>query len=84
MWDLSGNLTTDSELVKPLHLSQNYIGGIPELQLMTNAESNDNEVKLLEKIDDISDGAINCCSFNNNGVLATASGLVVFSCESWF
>ncbi|XP_063919485.1 WD repeat, SAM and U-box domain-containing protein 1-like isoform X2 [Zophobas morio] len=74
VWDLSGNLTTDSELVKPLHLSQNYIGGIPELQLMTNAESNDNEVKLLEKIDDISDGAINCCSFNNNGVLATASG----------
>lgn len=76
VWDLNGDLTTDSELVKPLRLSFSGLGTIPELQLMQNAESNDNEVKLVEKIDDISEGAINCCSFSNNGVLATGSGFV--------
>jgi WD40 repeat protein len=78
VWDLTGSLTTDSELVKPLRLSQTVskfvTDGIPEMQLMRNAENNDNDVKMLEKIDDISDGAINCCSFNNSGVLATGSG----------
>ncbi|XP_044265114.1 WD repeat, SAM and U-box domain-containing protein 1-like isoform X1 [Tribolium madens] len=74
VWDLTGNLTTESELVKPLRLSFNSVGTIPEFQLMRNAESNDNEVKLLEKIDDVSEGAINCCAFNNSGILATGSG----------
>lgn len=48
--------------------------GVPELQLMRNAEFCDNEVKLLEKIDDIAEGSINSCSFNCQGILATGSG----------
>lgn len=75
MWDLRGGLTADSPLVKPHRLSGSFLSWrIPETELMRNAESSDNEVKLLEKIDDTIDGAINSCSFNKNGILATGSG----------
>lgn len=38
------------------------------------AENNNNEVELLEKLDDISDGAINSCCFYGSDLLATGSG----------
>lgn len=46
---------------------------VQENAMIQNAESDD-DVKLLETVDDIADGAINACRFFGNTVLATGSG----------
>lgn len=55
---------------------QNYatqLGNIEEQDVVRNAETGNNEVILLEKLDDISEGAVNSCSFFQN-TLAIGSG----------
>lgn len=46
---------------------------VQENAMIQNAESDD-DVKLLEMVDDIADGAINACRFFGNAILATGSG----------
>ncbi|KAJ8955720.1 hypothetical protein NQ318_008592 [Aromia moschata] len=69
IWDLMGNLSLDSELFHQWSLSS----GTREMQLSEN-DASTNEVTLLEKIDDITEGAINSCCFFKNDMLATGSG----------
>lgn len=76
VWDLMGNLTLDSEFTKP-HM-QNYststhLESIKEQDFVRNAETGNSEVTLLEKLDDIAEGAINSCCFSQN-ILAIGSG----------
>ncbi|XP_019872433.2 WD repeat, SAM and U-box domain-containing protein 1 isoform X2 [Aethina tumida] len=73
VWDISGNITTDSELFHQ-ELTYNVPGTPDEMHLVNMSDCDENEVKLLEKIDDISDGAINSCCFYGNEMLATGSG----------
>ncbi|KAJ8966312.1 hypothetical protein NQ314_003577 [Rhamnusium bicolor] len=73
IWDLTGNLSLDSELFHQTLSIQNT-NGIHEFQLTENTDVNANEVTLLEKIDDIAEGAINSCCFFGNDLLATGSG----------
>lgn len=73
VWDINGNLTLDSELVKVHHqLSGLVHNGVQESRLIENAELDQN-VRLIEKIDDISDSAINTCCFYDEDLLATGS-----------
>lgn len=51
---------------------------VQENEVVQNAETDDNEVKLIEIVDDIADGAINCCQFYGNNILATGSGYVSY------
>lgn len=71
VWDISGELDVDSHLGK--HPAENG-EGIQEDHVLRFAENNNNHVKLLEKLDDISDGAINSCCFSGVDLLATGSG----------
>lgn len=64
-----GHLTLDSELN---HFAN--FNGLTESSLMENNDVNDNEVTILEKIDDIAEGAINSCTFYQKDLLATGSG----------
>lgn len=64
-----GHLSLDSELNHFVNHN-----GLTETRLMENNDVNDNEVTLLEKIDDIAEGAINSCSFYQKDLLATGSG----------
>lgn len=76
MWDLTGNVTIDTELIKSHHQLGGLLNnGIQEDQLIQNAEIDDN-VHLIEKIDDISDSAINSCCFYDDDLLATGSRFV--------
>lgn len=68
MWDLTGTLTLDS------HLSKHQTTDVQEDSVLRLAETNNNEIELLEKLDDISDGAINSCNFCGRDLLATGSG----------
>ncbi|KAJ8924304.1 hypothetical protein NQ315_007097 [Exocentrus adspersus] len=72
VWDLTGNLSLESELFHQ-SISLNSVNGIPELQL-TESDENSNGAVLLEKIDDIAEGAINSCCFFDKHLLATGSG----------
>ncbi|CAH0551749.1 unnamed protein product [Brassicogethes aeneus] len=74
IWNINGTLTTDSELFHQEISVSNLIGQPQELQMVQFSETGDNEAKLIEKIDDIADGAINSCCFFGNDVLATGSG----------
>lgn len=71
IWDLSGTLKIDSQLRK--HSIEDG-EGVQEDNVLRYAEGNSNDVELLEKLDDISDGAINSCSFCGTDLLATGSG----------
>lgn len=74
VWDLTGDLTFQSEFNKPhmLHYST-HLGDIEEQVVVRNAETGSNKVILLEKLDDISEGAVNSCSFFQN-ILAIGCG----------
>lgn len=72
IWDLTGNITLDSHLVKSFALIGNALQNLQEMQVVKNAESSET-FELLEKIDDISEGAINSCNFFGNTLLATGS-----------
>lgn len=74
VWDLSGGLNIDSPLSK--HQTQQTVnsGNVQEDHVLRFAENNNNEIELLEKLDDISDGAINSCNFCGTDLLATGSG----------
>lgn len=71
IWDLSGTLNFESNLGKQ---SIENSESLQESQVVNFAENNDNDLVLLEKLDDIADGAINSCSFYGTDVLATGSG----------
>ncbi|KAG5863145.1 WD repeat, partial [Gonioctena quinquepunctata] len=73
LWDLTGNLTLDTELM-PYRITVTEIEAISESQLAENNDSDENKVTLLEKMDDISEGAINSCCFYGRNLLATGSG----------
>lgn len=80
VWDLTGAVTLDSVLAQSLvvqnggHAALNNSGDVQEHNVVRYAETNDNDVHLLEKLDDIADGAINSCCFCGTNVLATAGG----------
>lgn len=57
-----------------LHVQVDRLGNIQEHHVVQTAEENNNEVDLLEKLDDISDGAINSCCFCGKDILATGAG----------
>nr|CAI5824458.1 unnamed protein product [Callosobruchus analis] len=73
VWDLSGNLTLDSELS---HSRNSLSGesGLHESVLAENLDSNANEVVLLEKNDEVAEGAVNSCHFHGKDLLAIGSG----------
>lgn len=55
------------------HMFSLVSDSIQENDVVLSAETDENEVKLIETIDDISDGAINSCRFFGNEILATGS-----------
>lgn len=69
--DLTGNLTLESDL-NHYRNTLHYSGQISEAQLSEN-DAYCNKIILLEKIDDISEGAINSCCFYKRDLLATGS-----------
>ncbi|XP_017783076.1 PREDICTED: WD repeat, SAM and U-box domain-containing protein 1 isoform X2 [Nicrophorus vespilloides] len=74
IWDLSGELNLNSEMVKAHHqLGCLLDGGDQENRMVMNAESEENSVTLIEKLDDIFEGAINSCSFHGDSMVATGS-----------
>lgn len=72
IWDLTGAITIESSLVKSLNIIGNALQNLQEMQVVQNAESS-NTFELIEKIDDISEAAINSCSFFENDLLAIGS-----------
>lgn len=75
---MTGTLTKDSVLDR-FRLSLPNVAGIHENQLVANPDINENDVKLVEKIDDIAEGAINSCNFYGKRILATGSGSVLYT-----
>ncbi|CAH1966828.1 unnamed protein product [Acanthoscelides obtectus] len=73
IWDLSGNLTLDSEL-RHSHNSVSGESGLHESALAQNLDSSANEVVVLEKNDEVADGAVNSCHFHGKDLLAIGSG----------
>lgn len=73
VWDLNGNLSLDSEIVKHQKTNVNSDQMHPEVHVTQNVEN----MVLLEKIDDFSDGSINSCCFHSNDLLVVGSGFVV-------
>ncbi|KAL1513281.1 hypothetical protein ABEB36_002707 [Hypothenemus hampei] len=71
VWDLTGNITQDSDLFTSFP-SWNNSGNV-ERQVAENAVDN-NQCTLVEKIDDIFEGGVNSCCFHGNDLLATGSG----------
>lgn len=72
VWDLSGQLTSDSEIAKLHVLIGSHLQSVQEQHLVQSAETA-NGFELIEKIDDISEGAINSCNFFGNDILGTGS-----------
>lgn len=64
-----------SELSRPsvIFSSIALSGILEENDVVRNSQSQVNEVKLIEKIDDIAGSSINCCRFFKSATLATAS-----------
>ncbi|XP_048514135.1 WD repeat, SAM and U-box domain-containing protein 1-like isoform X2 [Athalia rosae] len=77
VWDLTGNLSLDSELVKPCSPKQHYTSGaetfVGEQEVVKQAECSDNKVRLIQKIDDHG-GAVNTVAFHANNLVASGSG----------
>ncbi|XP_076268665.1 WD repeat, SAM and U-box domain-containing protein 1-like isoform X2 [Rhynchophorus ferrugineus] len=71
VWDLTGNVTLASELFTSI-LSPN--NGAIEMQLTQSGNTENGDVVLLEKIDDVYEGGVNSCSFYGTDLLATGSG----------
>ncbi|CAG9766318.1 unnamed protein product [Ceutorhynchus assimilis] len=71
VWDLTGNITLESDLFMPLVSPDT--NGVMERQLAHNDEQN-NECHLLEKLDDIFEAGVNSCCFHGKDLLATGSG----------
>lgn len=69
--NLSTELSRPSAMLAALAASR---GSVQETEVVRHASQRDNEVKLIEKIDDISEGAINGCRFFKSNTLATGSG----------
>lgn len=82
IWSLSENITLKTEFVKPseilsaLNNIQYDPDNVRESDVIRHArnQQNDNEVKLIEVLDDISEGSINSCKFFGNNKLVTGSG----------
>nr|XP_023030381.1 WD repeat, SAM and U-box domain-containing protein 1-like isoform X1 [Leptinotarsa decemlineata]XP_023030382.1 WD repeat, SAM and U-box domain-containing protein 1-like isoform X1 [Leptinotarsa decemlineata]XP_023030383.1 WD repeat, SAM and U-box domain-containing protein 1-like isoform X1 [Leptinotarsa decemlineata] len=72
IWDLTGKISTDTEL-SPFKVTVANAEAISESHLAQN-NNNEDKIALLEKMDDISEGAINSCSFHGRDLLATGSG----------
>ncbi|KAF5304695.1 hypothetical protein FQA39_LY09472 [Lamprigera yunnana] len=72
VWGLTEGITLESRLVKPFALVANALNNIQELQVVKNAESSEN-FELVEKMDDVAEGAINSCNFHGNNLLAIGS-----------
>ncbi|CAH1113976.1 unnamed protein product [Psylliodes chrysocephalus] len=71
VWDMTGNITFDSELDQyNLHSNEQ----VRENGLFENNNENLETVTLLDKIDDIAEGAINSCCFYGKDLLAIGSG----------
>lgn len=75
VWDLTGTLNCDSELIKNSTHWSNMIQSsrVQESTVVRDAETSDNNVSLLEKVDDIAEASINSCQFYGDDLLATGS-----------
>ncbi|KAK2589010.1 hypothetical protein KPH14_001855 [Odynerus spinipes] len=77
VWDLTGNFTIDSELTRhgapKLLLNEREKNAIHEQDVVQNAESSGNEVKLIQRMDDHG-GAVNGVAFYGNHLIASGSG----------
>ncbi|XP_015610586.1 WD repeat, SAM and U-box domain-containing protein 1 isoform X2 [Cephus cinctus] len=77
VWDLMGNLNLDSELVRHCCPKLHYTGDrgetLQEDKVVKQAESTENEVKLVQRLDDHS-GAVNTVAFYGNTLIASGSG----------
>ncbi|XP_015187428.1 PREDICTED: WD repeat, SAM and U-box domain-containing protein 1 isoform X1 [Polistes dominula] len=77
VWDLTGNLTIDSELIRhgapKLLLNERDKNAVHEQDVVQNAESFGNEVKLIQRMDDHG-GAVNGVAFYGNNLIASGSG----------
>nr|KAF7433992.1 hypothetical protein H0235_002183 [Vespula pensylvanica] len=77
VWDLTGHLTIDSELIRhgapKLLLNERGKNAMHEHDVLQNAESSRNEVKLIQRMDDHG-GAVNGVAFYGNDLIASGSG----------
>ncbi|PSN46100.1 hypothetical protein C0J52_02299 [Blattella germanica] len=79
VWNLGGNLSLDSELVKPCSALSHFGNNnseccqIEEQEVVKQAEVDENTVKVLQRLEE-HDGAVNTCAFFSNRFIASGSG----------
>ncbi|XP_018335073.1 nuclear distribution protein nudF [Agrilus planipennis] len=72
VWDVNGNLTLDSQIVKLSTVLQGAFENTAANELRL-AENVGITFTLVEKLDDIAEAAINSCHFSVNNILVTGS-----------
>lgn len=76
VWDLHGRLDIASDVTRSVFHNTSFEldNGIEEHRVVQHAEDDNTDVILIQKMDDIADGAINSCCFHGLDILATGSG----------